>query len=120
MVPSIIDELPIISILASHADGTTVLSGAKELRYKECDRIHAICYNLKNMGVNIKERSDGFIISKFDQFVGTDIKTFNDHRIAMAFSIAGLVSDGKNNLDNIDCVKISCPNFYKLLKELVN
>ena len=120
MIPSIIDELPIISILASHADGTTVLSGAKELRYKECDRIRAICYNLKNMGVNIKERSDGFIISKFNQFVGTDIKTFNDHRIAMAFSIAGLVSDGKNNLDNMDCVKISCPNFYKLLEDLIN
>ena len=120
MIPSIIDELPIISILASHADGTTVLSGAKELRYKECDRIHAICYNLKNMGVNIKERSDGFIISKFNQFVGTDIKTFNDHRIAMAFSIAGLVSDGKNNLDNMNCVKISCPNFYQLLEELIN
>ena len=120
MVPSIIDELPIISILASHADGTTVLSGAKELRYKECDRIHAICYNLKNMGANIKECSDGFVISKFDQFIGTNIKTFNDHRIAMAFTIAGLVSDGQNNLDNMDCVKISCPNFYKLLKEFIN
>tara|TARA_B100000700_G_scaffold310050_1_gene390161 strand:- start:374 stop:1600 length:1227 start_codon:yes stop_codon:yes gene_type:complete len=119
MIPSIIDELPIISILASHADGTTVLSGAKELRYKECDRIYAICYNLKNMGVKVKERPDGFIISKFDQFVGTDIKTFNDHRIAMAFSIAGLVSDGKNNLDNMDCVKISCPNFFNLLEDLI-
>ena len=52
--------------------------------------------------------------------VGTDIKTFNDHRIAMAFSIAGLVSDGKNNLDNINCVKISCPNFYQLLEDLIN
>ena len=119
MIPSIIDELPIISILASHADGTTVLSGAKELRYKECDRIYAICYNLKNMGVKVKECPDGFIISKFDQFIGTDIKTFNDHRIAMAFSIAGLVSDGKNNLDNMDCIKISCPNFFNLLEDLI-
>ena len=74
--------------------------------------------NLKNMGVNIEERIDGFVISKFDQFIGTNIKTFNDLRIAMAFSIAGLVSNGQNILDNIDCVKISCPEFFELLKVL--
>ena len=115
MIPSIIDELPIISILAANAVGTTKVSGAKELRYKECDRIEAICYNLKNMGVEILENDDGFEISK-KEFNGATIKTYDDHRIAMAFTIAGLISNGENKLDNKDCVKISCPNFYDLLK----
>ena len=104
-----------LSILAANAVGTTKVSGAKELRYKECDRIEAICYNLKNMGVEILENDDGFEISK-KEFNGTTIKTYDDHRIAMAFTIAGLISNGENKLDNKDCVKISCPNFYDLLK----
>ena len=119
MIPSIIDEMPIISILAANAIGTTRVSGAKELRYKECDRIQAICFNLKNMGVEIDEYDDGFKITNH-KFLGTDIKTYNDHRIAMAFSIAGLVSDGENKLDDKSCVDISSPNFYKLLEEFIH
>ena len=120
MIPSIIDELPIIAILAAYANGQTKVSGAKELRYKETDRIKAIYINLKNMGVDIKEYDDGFFISGCSKFNGTNIITYNDHRIAMAFSIAGLISNGENKLDNKNCVNISCPNFYNLLKELIN
>ena len=86
--------MPIIAILATQRKGKAVVRGAEELRVKECDRIHAICKNLKIIGANIEELEDGFIIHGPTQLKGGEIETFHDHRIAMAFTIAGLVSDG--------------------------
>lgn len=116
-IPSIIDELPILAVLATQAIGRTTIVGAEELRYKETDRIHAIYINLKNMGANIEVYQDGFSIIGPTKLNGCKINTFNDHRIAMAFTIAGLFSDGHVMLDNPKCVTTSCPEFYNLVKE---
>ena len=117
-ISSIIDELPILAILATQAIGRTTIVGAEELRMKETDRIHAIYFNLKNMGANIEVYHDGFSILGPTKLNGCKINTFDDHRIAMAFTIAGLFSDGQVILDNLKCVTTSCPEFYNLIKEL--
>ena len=111
-----LDEIPILSIVASQANGKTEIRGAKELRVKESDRIQAIVYNLRNMGVSIEEHNDGFSIFGPVKLKGSKIKTFNDHRIAMAFSIAGLIADGETVLDNKKCVDVSFPNFFNILQ----
>lgn len=117
-VPGLVDELPILAILATQAKGKTEVRGAEELRVKECDRIHAVCKNLKNMGADIEELDDGFIIKGPTQLKGARIETFHDHRIAMAFAIAGLLSDGDVVLDHPECASISYPEFYDKLKQL--
>ncbi len=117
-VPGLVDELPILAILATQAKGKTEVRGAEELRVKECDRIHAVCKNLKNMGADIEELDDGFIIKGPTPLKGARIETFHDHRIAMAFTIAGLVSDGDVVLDHPECASISYPEFYDELERL--
>ena len=117
-IPNIIDEIPILAILATQAEGRTVIKGAKELRYKECDRIYAICSNLKKMNANIQELDDGFIIEGPSKLIGARVDTYDDHRIAMAFFIAGLISEEPIILDNQDCVSISFPKFFQKLKEV--
>jgi len=115
-VPRLIDELPIFAVLATQAEGKTTVRGAEELRKKETDRIHAIVVNLRKMGAEIEEFDDGFAIIGKQKLHGAEIQTFDDHRIAMAFTIAGLIADGDVILDNPDCVKISCPEFFKMLR----
>ena len=117
-VPGLIDELPIVVILATQANGKSEIRGAEELRVKECDRIHAVCKNLNKMGADIEELQDGFIIHGPKQLNGAEIKTFHDHRIAMAFTIAGLVANGDVVLDYPECASISFPEFYSELKRL--
>ena len=118
-IPGIIDELPILAVLATQADGTTEVKDAGELRVKESDRIHAVCSNLKRMGANIEELDEGFVITGPTQLIGIEIETFNDHRIAMAFTIAGLISDGSISLDNESCMVISCPEFTTILNQVI-
>ncbi len=117
-IPGLIDELPIIAILATQAEGKTEVHGADELRLKESDRIHAVCINLKKMGAKIKELDDGFIINGPTPLTGAKIKTFHDHRIAMAFTIGGLVTNGDVVLDHPECASISFPEFYDELDRL--
>ena len=117
-VPGLIDELPIIAILATQAKGETEVRGAEELRVKECDRIHAVCKNLKNMGADIEELDDGFIINGPTPLNGTTIETFQDHRITMAFTIAGLIAEGDTVLNHPKCVSISYPEFFDVLEQL--
>ncbi len=117
-IPSIIDEIPIIAIVASQAKGQTKITGAKELRYKESDRISSIVLNLKKMGADITELEDGMIINGPKKLKGTFIKTYHDHRIAMAFKIASIIADGENQLDSIDCVDISYPEFFETLTKI--
>ncbi|SVC59575.1 uncharacterized protein METZ01_LOCUS312429, partial [marine metagenome] len=119
MVPSIIDELPIIAVLASQADSPTTVSGAEELRVKESDRINAVCFNLTNMGCAVIERQDGFIINPEKSLHHTNIKTFRDHRIAMAFAVAGLITSERNILDDENCINISFPEFNTLLHKVL-
>ena len=119
VIPSIIDEIPIIAVLATQADSPTIIRNAEELRHKESDRIHAICYNIKKMGIDIIEMKDGFIINPEKKLVNAEIKTFGDHRIAMAFSIAELLTSSNNVFDDLTCIDISFPNFFNILKTIL-
>jgi len=117
-IPSCIDELPILAILATQAIGVTTVTGAEELRVKESDRIKAICNNLINMGADVEELPDGFQILGPTTLSSATIRTFNDHRIAMAFSIAGLISNVPTQLDDADCIDVSFPEFFTVLKQI--
>ncbi len=117
-IPSCIDELPILAILATQAIGVTTVTGAEELRVKESDRIKAICNNLINMGADVEELPDGFQILGPTTLSSATIRTFNDHRIAMAFSIAGLIGNVPTQLDDADCIDVSFPEFFTVLKQI--
>lgn len=117
-IPSLIDELPMLAVLATQAHGVTEVVGAEELRVKETDRIEAVAVNLRAMGADIETRPDGFLIRGPQKLKGTKINSFHDHRIAMAFSIAGLIADGTTQICDSECVAISYPEFYDTLKEL--
>ncbi len=117
-IPSCIDELPILAILATQAIGVTMVTGAEELRVKESDRIKAICNNLINMGADVEELPDGFQILGPTTLSSATIRTFNDHRIAMAFSIAGLIGNVPTQLDDADCIDVSFPEFFTVLKQI--
>lgn len=118
IIPTLIDEIPIIAIMASMAQGTTVIKDAKELKIKESDRISAIVENLKAMGVNVEGTEDGMIIHGGSSLKGAVIATHGDHRIAMSFAIAALLADGTTTIQDSDCVNISYPSFYEDLKKL--
>jgi len=119
-IPALIDELPILAVLASQAEGVTVVRDAGELRVKESDRIRAICENLGRMGGQVEEFSDGFRIQGPISLGGAAITTYGDHRIAMAFAVAGCVAEGTTTLDNPDCVEISLPGFYDLILQVLS
>ena len=119
LIPRLIDEIPIIAILATQAYGTTIIKDAKELKVKESNRIKAVVDNLKNMGADIEELEDGMVIKGKTDLRGYYIKTFNDHRIAMAFSVASLISEGKVTLDNTACIDISFPGYFDLINNLL-
>ena len=118
IVPSLIDEIPIIVLAATQAEGKTVISGAKELKVKASNRIHSVASQLNKMGANIEETDDGFIINGPTKLKGTVVDSFDDHRIAMMLSVAGLIADGETEILKSDCVKISFENFYEVLKSI--
>ena len=118
-IPAMIDELPVFALIASQADGITRVSGARELRYKESDRIKAICKNLKTLGVNILELNDGFVIEGPAYIKGGEIKSYHDHRIAMTFEIAKLMTNEKIMIDNTKCIDISFPEFNRTLSQII-
>ncbi|MDD3338489.1 MAG: 3-phosphoshikimate 1-carboxyvinyltransferase [Lachnospiraceae bacterium] len=119
LIPTLIDELPMIAILAACADGTTVIRDAQELRVKESDRLAIIVDSLTSMGVDITGTSDGMIINGGRPLHGAFIDSHKDHRIAMSFAIAALVADGITQIKDADCVNISYPDFYKDLQSLM-
>jgi 3-phosphoshikimate 1-carboxyvinyltransferase len=117
-VPSLIDELPILAVLASRAEGTTVVTGAAELRVKESDRIEALAANLRALGGRVETRPDGFAVEGGARLRGARVDSFGDHRIAMAFGVAGLAAEGETTIDGAACVDISCPGFFATLRDL--
>ncbi len=117
-VPSLIDEIPIIVLAATQAEGKTVISGAKELKVKESNRIHAVASQLNKMGADIEETDDGFIVNGPTKLKGATVESFDDHRIAMMLSVAGLIAEGETEIVNSDCVKISFANFYEVLEKI--
>jgi len=119
-IANLIDELPLIAVLASQAEGETVVVGAEELRVKESDRIESIVSNLTRWGAKIFERPDGFNVEGPTQLLGGEVVTFDDHRIAMSLAIASLISKEPARFDNPDCVDISYPGFFDELRSLMN
>jgi len=119
-VPSLIDELPLIAVAATQAQGKTVVSGAKELRVKETDRIKAIVSELKKMSADIEEEEDGFVINGPTGLQGAVCESYNDHRIAMSLAVAALLAEGKTVIKNSECIDISFPGFEKTLQNLIN
>jgi len=118
IVPNIIDEIPILAVVASQSAGVLVLRNAGELRFKESDRINTIVTNMKKLGVEIKEFDDGFSIVGPQNINSGTVITKGDHRIAMAFTIAKLVSKGTILIDNPECASVSFPGFYDLLASI--
>ncbi|MCD6161611.1 MAG: 3-phosphoshikimate 1-carboxyvinyltransferase [candidate division Zixibacteria bacterium] len=119
IIPSIIDELPIMAIIATQAQGTTVIRDAFELRHKETDRIKTVVSNLRKMGARIGELEDGMAIDGGTDLEGAEIITHGDHRIAMAFAMAGLIAKGKTIIKDAECVVTSHPTFWEDLESVV-
>ncbi len=121
MIPNIIDELPIIAIAATQAEGMTIVREAEELRHKESDRIKAICTELKKLGADIEEAVDGFVINGKSKLRGNCVlETYHDHRIAMSAYVAGLVSLKPVQINGFDWVNISFPGFTEVFGEISN
>jgi 3-phosphoshikimate 1-carboxyvinyltransferase len=118
-IPGLIDEIPILAVAASLAEGQTVVRNAKELRVKEADRIKAIVEGFASLGAQIKELEDGFIINGPLKLRNGSVITYSDHRIAMAFYILSMAADLDIALDNNSCVDISYPNFFEDMKQLI-
>jgi 3-phosphoshikimate 1-carboxyvinyltransferase len=119
-VPQLIDELPILSVAGALASGKTVVRHAGELRVKETDRIVAIAHNLRTMGAQVAELDDGLEIHGPAPLHGARVASFGDHRIAMAFAIAGLFADGETIIQDAECVRESYPGFEAVLEEFTN
>lgn len=118
IIPTLIDEIPIIAVLACFAEGTTIIQDAQELKVKESNRIDVMVKNLSAMGAHIHATDDGMIIEGGHPLHGAQIDSRLDHRIAMSFAIAALSADGETEILGADCVKISYPEFYEDLAGL--
>jgi 3-phosphoshikimate 1-carboxyvinyltransferase len=119
-VPQLIDELPILAVAGALASGTTIIRHAQELRVKETDRIAAIAHNLRIMGAQVIEMKDGLEIHGPAPLHGARVASFGDHRIAMAFAVAGLFADGETVVQDADCIRESYPGFEVALEEFMN
>lgn len=118
IIGTLIDEIPILAVAACFAEGTTIIRGAEDLKYKESNRLKTISLELKKMGAKIKEIDDGLIIEGVSKLESSELNSHNDHRIAMALSVAALTAEGESEILNHECVKISYPNFYDTLFSL--
>lgn len=118
IIPTLIDEIPMIAVMAAFAEGTTVIKDAAELKVKETDRIKTTTEALLAMGADVVPTEDGMIIHGGNPLHGTDINSYLDHRIAMAFSIAGLAAAGTTTIQDSRCVDVSYPEFYESLGAL--
>ena len=118
LIPTLIDELPILAVMACFAEGTTLIRDAAELKVKESDRIAVMTENLTAMGAHVTATEDGMIIEGGYPLHGAVIDSHLDHRIAMSFAIAALNADGETRIQGADCVTISYPAFYKDLEKL--
>jgi 3-phosphoshikimate 1-carboxyvinyltransferase len=119
-IPAMIDEFPILAVAGARAEGTTVIRGAGELRVKESDRIHAMGQGLSAMGVKVEELDDGLRIDGPGRLRGAPVKSFGDHRIAMALAVASLVAEGSTVIEGAEAVDISFPGFFESLRRLAH
>jgi 3-phosphoshikimate 1-carboxyvinyltransferase len=119
-VPNVIDEIPILAVAGALAHGKTVICDAKELRVKETDRLAAIATNLTAMGVEVVELEDGLEIYGGAPLLGARVKSYGDHRIAMAFAIAGMFANNQTVIEDTDCIATSYPRFAQQLQKFLS
>ena len=117
-IPQVIDEVPVLSVLATQSEEGMEIRDASELRVKESDRIRSIVENLRAMGAQVEEFEDGLAIPGRQRLHGGVIKTYGDHRIAMAFAVAGLVADGETVIQGAECAGVSFPGFFETLEKM--
>lgn len=115
-IPNVIDELPVLAVAGALATGRTIIRDAQELRNKETDRLSAVAHHLAEMGANVRQLFDGMEIEGGTPLKGTTLDSYGDHRIAMAFAIAGLFAEGETTITNVECVSTSYPGFDQHLK----
>lgn len=120
IIANLIDEIPILAVVATQLSGTLTIYDAHELRVKESDRIRSIVDNLRRMKIKIEEFEDGFFIEGKQTLRGGTVESYHDHRIAMAFAVAGLIADDVTTINGADAAAVSLPEFYELLKSLRN
>jgi 3-phosphoshikimate 1-carboxyvinyltransferase len=118
MIPSLIDELPLLAVVGSQIEGGIQIRNAAELRLKESDRLATTAANLRAMGADVEEFADGLAVSGPTRLHGALIDSHGDHRIAMAFSVAALIAEGETEIAGPECVAISFPEFFPLLESL--
>lgn len=119
IIPTLIDEIPMIAVMACFAEGTTIIKDAQELKVKESNRIDTVVTNLKAIGAHIEATDDGMIIEGGHPLHGAVIDSHLDHRIAMSFAVGALGADGETKIEGAECVKISYPEFYVSLEKLI-
>jgi 3-phosphoshikimate 1-carboxyvinyltransferase len=115
VIPNLIDEIPILAVVATQVDGRVEVRDARELRIKESDRIRTVADGIRALGGEIEEFEDGFAINGPQRLKGGRVETAGDHRIAMAFAVAGLIADGTTEITDADCAAVSFPEFYQTL-----
>jgi 3-phosphoshikimate 1-carboxyvinyltransferase len=120
LIANLIDEIPVVAVIATQVTGRLEVRDARELRVKESDRIKTVVDGIRAMGGRIEEFEDGFAIEGPQQLAGARIQSHGDHRISMAFSIAGLVATGVTEIEDADCAAVSLPEFHSLLRTLTS
>ena len=121
LIPNLIDEIPIIAVAAACATGRTEIRDAEELRVKETDRLHAMAQNLTALGAEVQEREDGLIIDgNGPNLLGASVESYDDHRIAMAMGVAGLVAHGTTTIAEAECARVSFPDFWSELDRVAS
>jgi 3-phosphoshikimate 1-carboxyvinyltransferase len=120
IIPNMLDEIPMLAVVATQVEGRVEVRDARELRVKESDRIRTVADGIRALGGEIEEREDGFAISGPQRLIGGRVQSAGDHRIAMAFSIAGLIADGVTEIVGADCASVSYPEFYESLAMLTS
>lgn len=119
IIPRLIDEIPVIAVLATQANGITVIKDAEELKVKETNRIDTVVSQLKILGAKIEATDDGMIIYGPTKLTGGEVASFGDHRIGMAMAVAGCVAEGVTEIEAIEAIDVSYPNFFEHLFDLV-
>lgn len=117
IIANLIDEIPVLAVAATKLHGTLTIREARELRVKECDRIRAIVDNLRRMGVKIEEFEDGLRLTGPQKLSGAQVDSFDDHRIAMSFAVAGLIAEGESEILGADAASVSLPEFFQILAD---
>lgn len=117
VIPKAIDELPVIAVAACFAEGETVIKDAKELRVKETDRIRAMITELRKLGADVEELEDGMVIRGKENLIGAECRSWGDHRIAMSLAVAATRAEGTTEIEDAECVSVSFPGFFDVMKK---